>query len=97
MVAPETPGANPRWSPHGGPIEPGAAELTPRALAVPGENAPLTSRALSGTRKREATSWRAAGLIYPGQSAQSPLLEPNPKFPKSPKVSKGRTVLCSHR
>lgn len=62
-----------------------------------GANAPLARRALSGTRKSEATSWRAAGLIYPGQSAQSPLLEPNPKFPKSPKVSKGRTVLCSHR
>lgn len=87
MVTPETPGANPRWSPHGGPIEPGAAELAPRALAVPGASAPLARRPLSGTRKvgclREATSWRAAGLVYPGQGAQSPLLEPNPKFPKS--------------
>lgn len=45
----------------------------------------------------EATSWRAAGLAYPGQGAPIPLQETTtPKFPKSLKVTKGQTVLRSH-
>lgn len=44
----------------------------------------------------EATSWRAAGLADPGQGAPIPLQRQTPKYPKSLKVTKGQTVLCSH-
>lgn len=88
-MAPETPGANPRWSPHEGPIEPGAAGLAPRALAVPGENAPLARRALSGTRKREATSWRAAGLIYPARAHRARSWSQTPSSQSLPKSARG--------